>query len=76
LLRVTELLAPEAKMARASRDLRKEIEKDFGKMGISGDFLASAFYLAGKVQEIRQKYRWDVSQPRTQVTYYNQMTNV
>jgi radical SAM superfamily enzyme YgiQ (UPF0313 family) len=76
LLRVTELLAPEAKMARASRDLRKEIEKDFGKMGIGGDFLASAFYLAGKVQEIRQKYSWDVSQPRTQVTYYNQMTNV
>lgn len=70
LLRAAELLAPTAPMRRRTEDLRKEIEKDFGRLGVAGHLTAAGTYLFGKYGEMKRKAGRDAIQPRTLVTRY------
>ncbi|MDD5225325.1 MAG: hypothetical protein PHE84_15180 [bacterium] len=71
LLRAAEMLAPTGEMEGKIRELRKEIEKDFGRIRIDERVLAAAFGLLGKGQELKTRYFSDVIQPRTIVRDYN-----
>jgi hypothetical protein len=71
LLRAAESLAPTEKMARDIRDLRKGLEKDFGRTTALEKVIAAGIYPFGKAHEFRIKHFNDAIQPRTVVTYYD-----
>ena len=72
LLRATESLVPTEKMRMQIRDLRKEIEKDFGRMTALERLMAAAFYPLGKGHEFRIRHFNEAIQPETVVTYFNE----
>ena len=72
ILWAAERLVPTGKMAEQIRDLRRELEKDFGKMGAVDRAGAAGLYLLGKKKEIELKWFGDVIQPKTVVTYFNE----
>ena len=74
LLRAAELLVPTEKMARDIRDLRRAIERDFGKTTVLEHLVAAAIYPFGKGQEFRIKHWNDAIQPRTVLTEFDGKT--
>jgi len=72
ILWAAERLVPKKEMAERIRILRKEIERDFGKMGPLDYFIATSLFLLGKRKEIHIKLFGDVIQPKTSITLYNQ----
>jgi len=71
ILWAAERLVPTEKMALRIRDLRKDVERDFGKITAKDCFLGSVLYLLGKKKELEIKWFGDVIQPKTTVTRYN-----
>lgn len=71
ILWAAERLVPERKMAERIRELRKEIERDFGGMSIFDYVLGTAMLLLGKKKEIQIKYFGDVIQPKSVRLEYN-----
>lgn len=72
ILWAAEKLFPTETMASWIRDLRKEVEKDFGKIPAKDHLWASALYLLGKKKKIEIKWCGDVIQPKTIVSRYDQ----
>ena len=72
LLRAAEMLVPTEKMARDIRDLRKGIEKDFGRMTALEHVIAAAIFPLGKGHEFRIRHFNDAIQPKTVVTYFHE----
>jgi radical SAM superfamily enzyme YgiQ (UPF0313 family) len=71
ILWAAEQLVPTAKMSSRIRDLRKELERDFGKMSAVDYLGASALFLFGKEKELEIKWFGDAIQPPTRVTRFN-----
>ncbi|MDD5224924.1 MAG: cobalamin-dependent protein [bacterium] len=74
LLRAAELLAPTEKMSRDVRELRRAIERDFGKTSVFEHLAAAAIYPFGKGQEFRTRHWGDAIQPRTVLTEFDGKT--
>lgn len=72
ILWAAERLVPTEKMSSRIKDLRKEVEKDFGRMGPFDYTCATAMYLLGKKRERGIKWFGDVIQPKTTLTEYRQ----
>ncbi|MDD5225326.1 MAG: radical SAM protein, partial [bacterium] len=72
MLRAAEMLVPTEKMRMQIRDLRKAIEKDFGRTTLFEQAVAAAIYPFGKGHEFRIR-RWnDAIQPKTVTTHYDE----
>jgi radical SAM superfamily enzyme YgiQ (UPF0313 family) len=71
ILWAAERLVPKKEMAERIRTLRKEIEKDFGKMGFMDYLTGASLLLLGKKKEIQIRLFGDVIQPETSVTFFN-----
>jgi len=72
LLRAAESLVPTEKMARNIRELRKAIEKDFGRTTALEKVIAAGIYPFGKGHGFRIRHFNDAIQPKTVVTYFNE----
>jgi len=72
ILWAAERLVPTDTMSTRIRDLRREVEKDFGRMGMIDYVAATSMYLLGKKREFEIKHFGDVIQPKTFVTRYRQ----
>jgi len=71
ILWASEKLVPKREMAERIRILRKEIERDFGKMNPIDYLIGTSLFLLGKKKEIQIKFYGDVIQPKTTETFYN-----
>jgi hypothetical protein len=72
LLRASEMLVPTEKMRMQVRDLRKAIEKDFGRTTAFEKMVAAGIYPFGKAHEFRIRHFNDAIQPKTVVTYFDE----
>lgn len=71
ILWAAERLVPKREMAERIRNLRKEMERDFGGMTALDYFLAASLLVLGKKKELEIKLFGDVIQPKTEVLHYN-----
>jgi len=72
LLRASEMLAPTEKMTREIKDLRKDIEKDFGRTNLYEHLFATAIYTFGRGYQVKTRLFGDQIQPRTILRKFNQ----
>jgi radical SAM superfamily enzyme YgiQ (UPF0313 family) len=70
LLAAMESLVPTEPMREMIKELRKEVEKNFGKIDPLSRTAAGGIFLAGRFREFRNRYWGDVLQPPTRYVHY------
>lgn len=70
LLTAMEYLVPTEHMRNMIKDLRKQIEKSFGKTNWLYRTAAGGIFLAGRFREFRNRHWGDVLQPPTRYVHY------